>query len=1305
MTEAQWEEAVTSAGRRVLTKAVFNGDTTLYGDGTDGAVVSIKFDEQMEDSNGISMGGTVSSQCKIDIRQPSTPIPIVNSVFIPYVGLNDGTNQGYVPLGEFFATSADSNSNGGTVSIVGYDRFCKLEVPYEPTVSFPTTTTAIMADLATNRFTFSGTVTERTIDNFVVGTVKDWIGWLAGLEGKNARFNRDGELEFVYYDITQYDYTVGRENQYMSGVNTKTADNVTINAITSGTEENPIVSGSGRSITFTNPYMTQEILDDIRNSEIVDSITTVSGDLVSVTDVLDESPAKSVVVDIAPSQDLNGYDAPWVGGAGKNLSPLIDATTTGSGNLSLTQNGKYGENYVAGTTYTVSFDLLELNAGNFELRYNNSNVHRWNAGAFTTLGRKSYTYTPTADGYFNFWSANSAFTASAKVLDNVQVEVGSTATDYVPYENICPIYPANGENALVYPYSNGDSRVTAGITFTANSDGSISASGTATANADFYLVGANGVYEDAHIDSGDYRVTLGRQGGMPMGTYVRLYVVPYGGTAEYATDASSEEVTIDATATYRIFIRVSSGATVNATLYPMISSTFYGHISYAPYKGFSVTRTGKNVLPSQLINGTAVGVSYSLNADGSVTASGTSTSGSSGRDYLVNGYRPPNGTYILSGGNADVGVRINRYTKDGTLIDRNTSYATPLQIVIDDSVGYIYCGVGYVSANKSVDTTVYPQLELGDTATAYEPYQGEYYYSCDYNLWDEQWELGNISTSTGEKTSATDRIRSTNYIPVKPSTNYWFSIPAIQGSSTTYNRLFYYTSSKTYISYIEKNKNIGGFAFTTPADCQFISFRLPAEYGTTYKDDISINYSAPEQIGYGGTLDVSTGVLTVTNELLIMDGTSSNKKFTGKSSITGINEYYMTWSGISTLGYPASSYPTTEEMNNAHFLCNCAPVKYATSAMNETLARLSTGSSGYGQFRLRFASDFPVTITTYQEANTWLASMYTNGTPVVFCYPLATPQIYQLTPAQVSLLKGINNIWTESGTVSVTYLATPKANMSFRPMELQWRGNPCVQCGDRVYVEIDDTSSMTALVMAHTLTVEGGMNDVIKCFGSSDAEVALDKSPMEKKISTAYNALQSAIQDATALLNGTRGGIFEITKENDINTGWLIKESASPNYMGNVIVANYNGIGFSTDGGATYGTAITTDGHINGQYITAHSVDVEALSVGNANDPFSNYVYIGRRRPNDDTTDMVIRIGVATQSMVQEMRGNRTSIYKAEDVQAYVNGTLTDAQLDARALMYYSDTDYVLLNLGSFRIGGMLMQAQANGGVKFIKAE
>lgn len=38
-------------------------------------------------------------------------------------------------------------------------------------------------------------------------------------------------------------------------------------------------------------------------------------------------------------------------------------------------------------------------------------------------------------------------------------------------------------------------------------------------------------------------------------------------------------------------------------------------------------------------------------------------------------------------------------------------------------------------------------------------------------------------------------------------------------------------------------------------------------------------------------------------------------------------------------------------------------------------------------------------------------------------YTLATPQTYQLTPTEVDLLLGTNNIWTDSGEVEVTYKA------------------------------------------------------------------------------------------------------------------------------------------------------------------------------------------------------------------------------------------------------------------------------------------
>lgn len=697
---------------------------------------------------------------------------------------------------------------------------------------------------------------------------------------------------------------------------------------------------------------------------------TVSGSIATFESVT-EVPVSQLIVNVEPYQNLNGYDHPWVGGAGVNKLPHNSSgkgTFTRSGITVEVDNGVFTISGTATGGNTINYPLTQsvdlspstnkiafLNSvadGNLTVAFlrGSTTVHFW---TMTPVNRVATGWTDSGNEVIDTvsirWNSSLSISGSIKVSPMLIALTETNPTAFIPYENICPIYPANEKNALVYPYSNGDSRVTNGITFTANTDGSISASGTATANADFYLVGANGVYEDAHIKSGDYRVTLNRQGDTPMGTYVRLYVVPNGGTAEYATDASSEEVTIDATATYRIFIRVSSGATVNATFYPMISSVVYGHTSYAPYKGFSVTRAGKNVLPPQLINGTVVGVSYTLNADGSVTASGTSTSGSSGRDYEASGYRPPNGTYTLSGGNADVGVRINRYTKDGTLMDRNTSYATPLQIVIDDSVGYIYCGVGYVSAGKTVNTTVYPQLEQGTTATAYEPYQGEGF--C----------------------------------------------------------------------------NVG------------------------------------DQDYYGGTLDVVSGVLTVTHKCV------------------DLVNYMTSWS--KSTSYPGGFYRAASNFGfaaNTPFICTHA----------KTATRLSDYAFGTCYCDSAINIRIMPADATVPEWYAYIQAQHDAGTPIMVCAELLTPEVYQLTPTQVELLKGINNIWTDGdSTISVTFPAVTE-----------------ITPADRYNSDIYENA-----VTITGVSVKGKENQAV--VGSEDYALAIDGNPLftDDDVETIANGLSGLI--------------------------------------------------------------------------------------------------------------------------------------------------------------------------------------------------
>ena len=102
------------------------------------------------------------------------------------------------------------------------------------------------------------------------------------------------------------------------------------------------------------------------------------------------------------------------------------------------------------------------------------------------------------------------------------------------------------------------------------------------------------------------------------------------------------------------------------------------------------------------------------------------------------------------------------------------------------------------------------------------------------NIWDEQWEVGTYNTDTGSKTAVSTRIRSKNYIDVQPSTTYYFYFGSGSG-----NILFY--NGSTYLSRVNKSSSS---TFTTPENCTKIAIGMANDYGTTYNNDIAINYPA-----------------------------------------------------------------------------------------------------------------------------------------------------------------------------------------------------------------------------------------------------------------------------------------------------------------------------------------------------------------------------------------------------------------------------------------------------------------------------
>jgi hypothetical protein len=108
-----------------------------------------------------------------------------------------------------------------------------------------------------------------------------------------------------------------------------------------------------------------------------------------------------------------------------------------------------------------------------------------------------------------------------------------------------------------------------------------------------------------------------------------------------------------------------------------------------------------------------------------------------------------------------------------------------------------------------------------------------------FNQWDEEWEVGAISSNTGKNSENSTMIRSKNYIPVVPGMTYYLNVSKNLGVAR-------YGKNKDFVSFTQ------GIAKTTlkiPSGIYYIRFYVNPAYGTTYNHDICINLSDPTRNG------------------------------------------------------------------------------------------------------------------------------------------------------------------------------------------------------------------------------------------------------------------------------------------------------------------------------------------------------------------------------------------------------------------------------------------------------------------------
>ena len=269
--------------------------------------------------------------------------------------------------------------------------------------------------------------------------------------------------------------------------------------------------------------------------------------------------------------------------------------------------------------------------------------------------------------------------------------------------------------------------------------------------------------------------------------------------------------------------------------------------------------------------------------------------------------------------------------------------------------------------------------------------------------------------------------------------------------------------------------------------------------GNTYTIQLGDTY-------YGGSLDVTTGVLTVDKGYKLFDGSDDeNWTFTGTRFVAPTNDMVVQAS-------------RTEVISNIG--------KYDASSTSDGTIFGYNGSVYY----------YLSTQSTLADFRLWLAS---NNMQVV--YPIATPITVQLTPTQVEQLL-INNVWADTGDVTeLKYYTDSQAIQTIDTLSKQNSGVRSVTVNDK-YLRVDTNGFETDLVVPYSDTTGGVVRATMESTSTATAFVltAPDITSLYDGLTiVAKNTVIASASGCTISLNGLDAkGIWLSQSNSACTTHW-----------------------------------------------------------------------------------------------------------------------------------------------------------------------
>lgn len=167
----------------------------------------------------------------------------------------------------------------------------------------------------------------------------------------------------------------------------------------------------------------------------------------------------------------------------------------------------------------------------------------------------------------------------------------------------------------------------------------------------------------------------------------------------------------------------------------------------------------------------------------------------------------------------------------------------------------------------------------------------------------------------------------------------------------------------------------------------YVSPTNNAQDGTTYE----VSFGSAGTV-YNGTLDATTGTLTVTSEKKTLNGSE------------GI------WSGTATSGGVLRAFTDKSYAGRAIIACESLKPFESSTTVNV----IFVSSDG----RLVVTPSWAQSATSLAEFKTLLAS-----NNITLVRTLVTPQVYKVNVPVIMTLLNTNNVWAESGDIEMSYIA------------------------------------------------------------------------------------------------------------------------------------------------------------------------------------------------------------------------------------------------------------------------------------------